>query len=73
MPSAQKGKELKPAQEAELLAFKIALTEEMQNVFLNTNRLESLNGQMAELYKIVVTLDGEMMRLALSSAICRAI
>ena len=69
---SQKGKELKPAQEAELLAFKIKLTEEMQNVFLNTNRLESLNGQMAELYKIVVTLDGEMMRLALSSGISRS-
>ncbi len=70
--ASQKGKALKPAQEAELLAFKIKLTEEMQNVFLNTNRLESLNVQMTELYKIVVNLDGEMMRLAMSSGISRA-
>jgi len=68
---SQKGKALKPAQEAELMAFKIKLTEEMQNVFLNTNRLESLNAQMTELYKIVVNLDGEMMRLALASGVSR--
>ena len=41
--SAQKGKGLTAAKEAELENMKVALVEEMQSVYLHSNRLESLN------------------------------
>ena len=39
LASAQKGKELKPAQLNELSSLRIKLTEELQSIYLNTNRL----------------------------------
>ena len=62
--SAQKGKELSAAKEAELGEMKIALVEEMQSVYLHANRLESLNQQLSDLNRHVTAIDGAMLRMA---------
>ena len=62
--SAQKGKELSAAKEAELGEMKIALVEEMQSVFLHANRLESLNQQLSDLNRHMTAIDGAMLRMA---------
>ncbi len=68
---AQKGKELKPAQLSDLRGMRIKLTEEMQSIYLNTNRLDSLNSQLLELSKWMAGLDTEMMQLATGQGISR--
>ena len=72
LASAQKGKELKPAQLNELSSLRIKLTEELQSIYLNTNRLDSLNAQMLELSKLMAGLDTEMMQLATSHGVSRS-
>ena len=62
--SAQKGKELSAAKEAELGEMKIALVEEMQSVYLHANRLESLNQQLSDLNRHMTAIDGAMLRMA---------
>ena len=62
--SAQKGKELSAAKEAELGEMKITLVEEMQSVFLHANRLESLNQQLSDLNRHMTAIDGAMLRMA---------
>ena len=62
--SAQKGKELSAAKEAELGEMKIALVEEMQSVYLHSNRLESLNQQLSDLNRHMTAIDGAMLRMA---------
>ena len=62
--SAQKGKELSAAREAELGEIKIALVEEMQSVYLHANRLESLNQQLSDLNRHMTAIDGAMLRMA---------
>ena len=62
--SAQKGKELSAAREAELGQMKIALVEEMQSVYLHANRLESLNQQLSDLNRHTTAIDGAMLRMA---------
>ena len=62
--SAQKGKELSSAKEAELGEMKIALVEEMQSVYLHANRLESLNQQLSDLNRHMTAIDGAMLRMA---------
>ena len=62
--SAQKGKELSAAKEAELGEMKIALVEEMQSVYLHANRLESLNQQLSDLNRHMTAIDGTMLRMA---------
>ena len=62
--SAQKGKELSAAKETELGEMKIALVEEMQSVYLHSNRLESLNQQLSDLNRHMTAIDGAMLRMA---------
>ena len=62
--SAQRGKELSAAKEAELGEMKIALVEEMQSVYLHANRLESLNQQLSDLNRHMTAIDGAMLRMA---------
>ena len=70
--AAQKGKTLTQAQSGELMGLRIKLTEEMQSIYLNTNRLDSLNAQMLELSKWMATLDNDMMQLATGAGISRS-
>ena len=70
--AAQKGKTLNQAQSGELMGLRIKLTEEMQSIYLNTNRLDSLNAQMLELSKWMATLDNDMMQLATGAGISRS-
>ena len=62
--SAQKGKELSAAKEAELGEMKISLVEEMQSVYLHANRLEGLNQQLSDLNRHMTVIDGAMLRMA---------
>ena len=62
--SAQKGREMSAAKEAELGEMKIALVEEMQSVYLHANRLESLNQQLSDLNRQMTAIDGAMLRMA---------
>ena len=62
--SAQKGREMSAAKEAELGEMKIALVEEMQSVYLHANRLESLNQQLSDLNRHMTAIDGAMLRMA---------
>ncbi|MGC6474415.1 MAG: sigma-70 family RNA polymerase sigma factor, partial [Candidatus Puniceispirillaceae bacterium] len=69
--SAQKGKGLTAAKEAELENMKIALVEEMQSVYLHSNRLESLNQQLSDLNRHMTSIDGAMLRMAQKSGVPR--
>ena len=69
--SAQKGKGLTAAKEAELENMKVALVEEMQSVYLHSNRLESLNQQLSDLNRHMTSIDGAMLRMAQNSGVPR--
>ena len=69
--SAQKGKALPAGKEDELAEMKISLVEEMQHVYLHTNRLESLNQQLSDLNRHMTSIDGSMLRMAQTSGVPR--
>ena len=69
--SAQKGKALPDAKEDELADMKIALVEEMQHVYLHSNRLESLNQQLSDLNRHMTSIDGRMLRMAQTCGVPR--
>ena len=69
--SAQKGKGLTAAKEAELENMKVTLVEEMQSVYLHSNRLESLNQQLSDLNRHMTSIDGAMLRMAQKSGVPR--
>jgi RNA polymerase primary sigma factor len=69
--SAQKGKALPAGKEDELAEMKISLVEEMQHVYLHTNRLESLNQQLSDLNRHMTSIDGSMLRMAQTSSVPR--
>lgn len=69
--SAQKGKALPSSKEDELAVLKILLVEEMQHVYLHTNRLESLNQQLSNLNRQMTSIDGRMLRMAQTSGVPR--
>ena len=69
--SAQKGKALPAGKEDELADMKIALVEEMQHVYLHSNRLESLNQQLSDLNRHMTSIDGRMLRMAQTCGVPR--
>ena len=68
---AQKGKALPAGKEDELAEMKILLVEEMQHVYLHTNRLESLNQQLSDLNRHMTSIDGRMLRMAQTCGVPR--
>ena len=68
----QKDKKITAAQDAELQDLRITLTEQMQGIYLNTNRLESLSEQLADLNRHLIGLDGRMVRLCTDAGVPRA-
>jgi RNA polymerase primary sigma factor len=50
---------------------KILLVEEMQHVYLHTNRLESLNQQLSDLNRHMTSIDGRMLRMAQTCGVPR--
>jgi RNA polymerase primary sigma factor len=67
----QKDKKLTVAQDAELQDLRITLTEQMQGIYLNANRLESLSEQLADLNRHMIGLDGRMIRLCTDAGVPR--
>ena len=68
----QKDKKITAAQDVELQDLRITLTEQMQGIYLNTNRLESLSEQLADLNRHLIGLDGRMVRLCTDAGVPRA-
>ena len=67
----QKDKKITVAQDTELQDLRITLTEQMQGIYLNTNRLESLSEQLADLNRHLIGLDGRMIRLCTDAGVPR--
>jgi RNA polymerase primary sigma factor len=67
----QKDKKITVAQDVELEDLRITLTEQMQGVYLNANRLESLSEQLADLNRHLIGLDGRMIRLCTDAGVSR--
>jgi RNA polymerase primary sigma factor len=68
----QKDKVISSAQDAELQDLRITLTEQMQGIYLHTNRLESLSEKLADLNRHLIGLDGRMVRLCADAGVPRA-
>ena len=68
---AQKDKGVSSAQEADLQNLRILLTEQMQGIYLNTNRLESLSERLADLNRHLISLDGRMIRICTDAGVPR--
>ncbi len=50
---------------------RILLAEQMQNVFINANRLEALTTQLSELNRHLTSLEGQLMSLATGCGVAR--
>ncbi len=68
---AQKDKAVSSAQEADLQNLRILLTEQMQGIYLNTNRLELLSEQLTDLNRHLTSLDGRMIRICTDAGVPR--
>ncbi len=68
---AQKDKAVSATQEADLQNLRILLTEQMQGIYLNTNRLELLSEQLADLNRHLISLDGRMIRICNDAGVPR--
>ena len=66
-----KDKKITVAQVAELQDLRITLTEQMQGIYLNTTRLESLSEQLADQNRHLIGLDGRMIRLCTDAGVPR--
>jgi RNA polymerase primary sigma factor len=67
----QKDKKITVAQDTELQDLRITLTEQMQGIYLNANRLETLSEQLADLNRHLIGLDGRMIRLCTDAGVPR--
>ncbi len=68
---AQKNEELKPAQIKRYDKLKAELTQLMQSVRLNNNRIEAMVDELYGLNRALQQLEGELLRLALSHGVAR--
>ena len=66
------GEELSEDEFQKLQSKRILLAEQMQNIYLNTSRLEALSSQLSELNKHLTSLEGQLMSVATGSGIARA-
>ncbi len=65
------GEELSEDEFQKLQSKRIALAEQMQNIYLNASRLEALSSQLSELNKHLTSLEGQLMLVATGSGIAR--
>ncbi len=66
------GEELSNDEFQKLQSKRILLAEQMQNIYLNSSRLEALSLQLTELNKHLTLLEGQLMSVATGSGIARA-
>jgi RNA polymerase primary sigma factor len=71
LEAMQKGGELKPPQEKRFLKLRQELIELMENVHLNNLRIEQLVEQLYELNRLLLGLEGKLLRLATGSRVKR--
>ena len=66
------GEELSEDEFQKLQSKRISLAEQMQNIYLNSSRLEALSSQLSELNQHLTSLEGQLMFVATSTGIARA-